>query len=279
MTVDFAALLGAVVIDSDNDTIVLTENTTDYNAVIASGTYYADGRGTSDDLALAIKTALDAAGANTYGVVISTFSRAPDEPCFICTISRTAGSEDFRIRWPSSSFDSALLGFANSERAAASTAETSAQSPTSLWVSPEIISDAPEGVSWQVTGNRLESGDTSIVRHSSRSRAIPSIDLPMTDERALLSSQEEVINRSLEEFLDENLDGRPVRFYRATLIDPGSSATLLDTVTNWDFVGVYRLGEGAAECLADMPRSQTGMPHRDLSIPLDTCSGEPDPVT
>ena len=78
MAVTYPVYLQAVTVTTGvNDTIVFDEGSGALTATIAAGTYFLRGDGAADDLALAIKTAMDAAGGsyslNTYGQIATGF--------------------------------------------------------------------------------------------------------------------------------------------------------------------------------------------------------------
>jgi hypothetical protein len=276
MSIDFPCLLGAIVIDSDNNTLILDEAGVDITCTIASGTYYLTGDGTASDILLAVKTALDgSASANTYTLdcsdgVDDTWSRDTADTAVTVRVTRASGGANFRVRWPNASttFPSAALGFIAEKGAANSSAESGTRSPTHVWVGAGHIEDAPPRVSWDVRETPLGNGDTDIIRTGDK-RSMRSIALPLQPSARLFveDAGANLTESTLENFLDVCLDGRPVRFYRLTLAGT-SSAVLLDNPSAALLDGTYRLGEGAATCLESPARSGTGLAMFDISIPL-----------
>ena len=95
----YPVLLGAVVVvTGTNDRIRWREVATTNNATIAAGTYFLRGDGAADDLCLAIKTAIEAAGAsaNTYSVVAAR-SLTPTAAHTAVTLTRLTGADSFGI--------------------------------------------------------------------------------------------------------------------------------------------------------------------------------------
>lgn len=276
MSIDFPCLLGAIVIDDDNDTLILDEAGVDIPATLAHGTYYLSGDNGADDICTIIANALDAAGANTYDVDtlsagVQTWSRDTADPAAIVRVARGSGSATFRVRWLAASgttFPSAAIGFIAEKGAADANAESSTRSPTHVWVGPGHIEDAPPQVGWDVRETPLENGDTDIIRTGDK-RSERAITAPLTPAARLYIEQAgtNLDESTLENFLDVVLDGRPVRFHRLTL-QGTSSSVLLDNPDGSDLAGTYRLGEGAAGCLTNPPRSGTGLELYDITIPL-----------
>lgn len=276
MSIDFAALLGAIVIDDDNDTLILDEAGVDIPATLTHGTFYLLGGGPTADILENIKNALDAAGANTYTVDTSdgtdeTWSRDTTQPAVTVRVVRSAGAANFRVRWLAASgttFVSACIGFIAEKGAASATTETSTRSPTHVWVGPGHIEDAPPSPSWVVKEKGLANGDTDVIRTGDK-RSQRAITLPMQPAERLYieNAGTNLDEATLENFFDEVLDGRPVRFYRLTLQSVASSV-LLNNPALVFLVGTYRLGEGAAQCLENPPRASTGLEHYDVVIPL-----------
>lgn len=100
----------------------------------------ASATGPSNELALAIKTGLDAfgAGGNTYDVALSA-SIDPDRQASTLTITRTAGTDTFQLlRDGSQTFDYDLLGFsASTENDSA--AKSGARSAAAVWVGNDVL--------------------------------------------------------------------------------------------------------------------------------------------
>lgn len=163
----YPVMLGAIVIDSSNRSIVITEAGADVTAqlggaatVTGSITCYLRGDGTSDDLCKVIKDAMEAAGAsaNTYTVSVS-FSVDGTATSAAVTIARATGADSIGIKWASASttFDEALIGFANTNVTGA-TSYTSTLSPSSVWVSSEVYRELEPESDFVAFSQRARSG-------------------------------------------------------------------------------------------------------------------------
>lgn len=268
----FPVLLAAIVIDDDTDGVYLDENGVGIDCTIAAGTYYLTGDGTASDFLAALKTALDAGGANTYTVTLEsggnpTWSRSPASVACTVTVSRSAGALTFRVRWnhTNTTFGSTLIGFVTEKGAADANPESSTVSPTAAWVGDNYHEDTRETPRWETSEQVLENGDVDVVRTSDKV-SDRSITLPMVKDSNLFLSQQTVTGRSLERFLTVNGDGRPVQLHAVAL--QSGSATLLDDLSSSTLLGTYRLGSDALACLANASTSQLGMAYSDLSILL-----------
>lgn len=159
----YPVFLGAVVVDTSNNAIRLTEAGTPYTATIASGTYYLRGDGASGDLCAAIVTALDAtAGGNTYAVTVA-FDIDGDNVSAVVTIARATGTDAFQILWSNTSttFDEALLGFTSASLPnPAGTTSSSTLSPSCVWVSSDIYREFDAEDEDDAFANRALSGYT-----------------------------------------------------------------------------------------------------------------------
>jgi hypothetical protein len=268
----FPILLGAIVIDDDTDGVYLDEAGVGIQCTLVHGTYYLKGDGAADDFCLALKTALEAGGANTYTVTIEsggapTWSRSPAAVAATVTVSRSAGTDTFRIRWnhANTTFGSTLLGFVTEKGAADANAESSTQSPLAVWIGDNLHEDAREAPAWVVSEQELENGDVDVTRHSERMTDIV-IDLPMLADANLFTSHETVTNRSLDAFIQANGDGRPVQFHEQAL--QSGSTTLIDDLSSSTLRGTYRLGREAHDALRNSSRAQLGMRYSDLTLTL-----------
>jgi hypothetical protein len=138
MSVLYYLLLGEVTLTSSNNAIRISEASTAATASITAGTYFLRGDATSDDLCAAIKTALEGAQGgghtNTYTVSVA-FSIADGAPTAVVTVTRATGSETFALLFSngSTTFDEALIGFANSDTAEDASAKASTLTPTPVW--------------------------------------------------------------------------------------------------------------------------------------------------
>lgn len=114
---NYPVFCGVIVLTSANNRIRFKEGAGAVgNVDIPVGSYVLRGDGTSADLALALKTALDAfgGGGNTYAVAV-TRSIDNGTAHTRITVTRTAGSSTFQIVVDgSTTFDMALIGFETS---------------------------------------------------------------------------------------------------------------------------------------------------------------------
>lgn len=267
----FPILLGAIVIDDDTDGVYLDEAGVGIQCTLAHGTYYLTDDGTASDFLAALKTALDAGGANTYTVTVdsggvASWSRATSSRAVTVTVSAT-GAATFRVRWlhANTTFGAALIGFAAEKGAADANAESGTVSPTSVWVGDNYHEETRAKPGWVVSEQELESGDVDVVRHSAK-RSDRSLVLPMVADANLFTDDEAVTNRSLETFLGVCGDGRPTQFHAQAL--QSGSATLIDDLSASTLIGTYRLGEDASAALENANTSQLGMPYSDTAIML-----------
>jgi hypothetical protein len=268
----FPILLGAIVIDDERDGVYLDENGVGISCTLVHGTYYLTGDGTASDFCLALKTALEAGGANTYTVTIEsggapTWSRSPAAVAGTVTVSRSAGALTFRVRWNhvNTTFGSTLLGFVTEKGAADSNAESSTQSPLAVWVGDNYHEDVRDLPDWVVSEQELENGDVDIVRHS-EVRHDCVLDLPMCADANLFIADESVTNRSLEAFINENGDDKPMQLHTQNL--QSGSSTLIDDLSSATLFGTYRLGREAHQALRSSSRSGLGLRYSDLSLTL-----------
>lgn len=267
----FPILLGAIVIDDDTDGVYLDEAGVGIQCTLVHGTYYLKGDGAADDFLLALKTALEAGGANTYTITVDSggnpsWSRSTSSRAVTVTVSSNSVAT-FRVRWAhaNTTFGSALIGFTTEKGAADNNAESGTVSPTSVWVGDNYHEETRARPGWVVTEHELENGDVDVVRHSGK-RSDRSLTLPMVADANLFTDDEAATNRSLETFLGVCGDGRPVQFHAQAL--QSGSATLIDDLSSSTLIGTYRLGEEASNALASASTSQLGMPYSDLDIML-----------
>lgn len=272
----FVVVLGAIVIDASNNKLSITEVATPNLATIASGTYYLRGDGTASDFCLALKTALEAAGAsaNTYSVTPTTdgttvsWDTAPANVSGKVRIARLAGADNFKIGWVTAgtTFVPAMLGFAVEKGAADANVEVSTLSPTTAWVANEYHRDIVPGTRWDIQATDIASGDTNVVRRGDKMQT-RTIAFQWIDGRRLWLSLNTTDSRAtLESFIDSNNDGRPVELHEQTLLS--SSVTTLGALTSSTRVGVaWRLAEGSGDRV-DASRAQLGLDLWDFDIVL-----------
>jgi len=165
----FPVLLRAVVINSTNNAIRMTENGVTQTVSIAAGTYFLREDYGSDDLCLALTTALNThtGGTNTYLVSV-VLSVDPAAPSGTVSISLASGSHTFALLFSNvlTTFDEALIGFSDSDTATNTAAKTSTLSPSALWVGPETPASFELGDEADVAVSRAKSGKIRGVKRS-----------------------------------------------------------------------------------------------------------------
>lgn len=275
----FPVLLGAIeIIASENDGISITETGSGTNtATIAAGTYYLRGDGASGDFCAALKTALEAASAstNTYGVTITTdgttvsWDTNPANVSAKVRIARLTGSDTFKINWlhANTTFDETLLGFVAEKSSADANPELSTKSPSSVWVSNEYHVDLTPGSEWMQESSIMRSGSTSVVRRSDKASA-NILSLQWVDGRRVNASENTSDEAAtLEEFIDNNNDGRPVEIHEQSLAS--SSATTLSALSaaSTRRGSQWVLASGGGDSLLPA-RNTLGLSRWDFSIEL-----------
>lgn len=274
----FPVLLGAIeIIASENDGISITETGSGTNtATIAAGTYYLRGDGASGDFCAALKTALDNASASTnvYTVTVTTNGTTASwdtNPANVSAKVRisTGGPDTFKINWlhANTTFDETLLGFVAEKSSADANPELSTKSPSSVWVSNEYHVDLTPGSEWMQESSIMRSGSTSVVRRSDKASA-NILSLQWVDGRRVNASENTSDEAAtLEEFIDNNNDGRPVEIHEQSLAS--SSATTLSALsaasTRRGSAWVLASGGGVSFLPA---RNTLGLSRWDFSIEL-----------
>lgn len=222
MAQTYALLLGAIEIDDSNDTLILDEAGVDLTATIAHGTYYLFGSGITGSILAAIKTALEAAGANTYGWTLGSPSINPASQALALTVGRTAGAASFRIRWThtSTTFDGDLLGFVVEKGAASATDEVATKSPAALWVPSDMHTIAIPRARWTIAEEAIADGDVEVARFSARARRMDLEYRKLDGARLFQHENQSDPNATLEAFIARHNDGRPI-FVHESNIDSG----------------------------------------------------------
>ena len=230
----YPVMLGAVVLTTNN-VLRFTEGASANNATIAAGTYYMRGDGAAGDLCLAIKTALEAAGAsaNTYTVTVA-WSIDPAVAGARITITRATGADSFGVLWAdaATTFDEALLGFSVNDTINA-TAKTSTKSCAAAWVCNDIAREIEPFSERVVAVPRAVSGRVQGVTRSARMQSWR-LGLAFVDERrtfvehALAGPQD-----TLEGFMERFGAGASLELHEAqvssgTTLAALSSSTLVD---------------------------------------------------
>lgn len=154
----YPVMLGAVVIDTSNQVIIIREGGAEITATVSAGTYYLRGDGASGDLCLAIKTALDAStGALTYSCSVSM---SVDGSGVSATVSIGGGGGTFSLEWASSNctFDEGILGYTNANTASNTSTKPGTLSPSCLWVSNDIYRELEPSTEFTAFTNRSRAG-------------------------------------------------------------------------------------------------------------------------
>ena len=227
----YPVLLGAVVITTSNNRIVINEGGGDLNADIPAGTYYLRGDGASGDLCKAIADALDAAGSGPYSVGVTL--PETDPTALSAKIVILLGST-FSIFKTGTTFDEGLLGFSGAQTGDVSF--TSTKSPSALWVSPDPHRELEPFMSKVASVKRSLSGR---VKGLERSRRFRSWRLGLgfvRDVRMLEIRNSSDPTATLESFMDDYGAGASMELHDvdvvggATYLDNFDSTTLVDTV-------------------------------------------------
>lgn len=173
----YPVLLGGVVITASNKSIRFKEGLVTETVNLVEGTYCLTGDGGTDDLLEAVLTALatntNAVNPNTYSATGSYVSVDPATASASITIAKATGSSTFQILWAdaATTFDPALLGFAETNTADNTSAKTSTLSPTALWVSPDPHRELEPQTSKVVSVKRSLSGRVRGLERSSSMRS------------------------------------------------------------------------------------------------------------
>lgn len=130
----YPMFLGLVRITTANQRIVFDEGGSDLNADITPGDYYVRGDGTSSDLLKAIKTALDAAGADAYTVAVGDRDVDASAKSMQIVVA-TDDVTNFGLFKSGGTFDEGLIGFSGAQ--SGDTAYTSTLSPSAVWLANE----------------------------------------------------------------------------------------------------------------------------------------------
>lgn len=233
----YPVLLGAVVLTSANNVLRFTEGASTNNATITPGTYYLRGDGAAGDLCLALKTALEAAGAsaNTYTVTVA-WSIDPAVAGAVITITRATGADNFGVLWADalSTFDEALLGFSASDTVNAS-AKTSTKSCAAAWACNDVAREI-EPVSERVVAvPRAVSGRVQGVTRSARMQSWRLGLAFVAEGRMLVEGALAGAQDTLEGFMERFGAGASIELHEAqvstgTTLAALSASTLVDVV-------------------------------------------------
>ncbi len=235
MSADYPVMLAAVVIDSTNGGLRITEGANTSVTSIPAGTYFLRGDGVADDLLLAIKTAMETNTAprvsvNTYTVAVA-WSTSPAAPSAVITITRATGADTFGVLWADAltTFDQALVGFVASDTVNAS-AKTSTLSPSCVWVSPEIYVEAEEDEEDDAYVQRARSG---VVRGGDRGGPYETlrISFQLMEERRVKAARIAAdVARAFDRFRRQLVRGRQFELHFGT-ISSGTTLAALSSST------------------------------------------------
>lgn len=159
--------------------------------------------GPSDDLALALQTALNAvAPSNVYTVDVGAPNIDPSGTHSIITITRSSGANNFAILWGNNltTFDERLLGFAGDTALTAGT-KYSMFSCAAMWVASDLYRQLEPSSEKIVAVPRAASGRPQGLSRSSRMQNW-NMGLSFIDERRMFVRKASTPADSLEGFMD-----------------------------------------------------------------------------
>lgn len=233
----YAALLGQVTIDSSNKTIRFVEGSTTTDVTLVERTYFLRGDGTTDDLCAGLKTALESiadAANNTYTVSLAC-SVDSTAPTATVTITRATGSGSFSILWShaNTTFDPALIGFPATDTTHSAAAKVSTLSPSSLWVSSDLLVSYEPEEEYDVTVIRARPGRLKGQRtggpHDRRTLVLAYLDVA----RVLVGENLDDPTATFERFHERQGDGKRMEFHAVAL----SSGTTLAALSSSTEIG------------------------------------------
>lgn len=272
MSAKYAVLLGVVVINATNKAIRMAEDATTATVNIAEGTYFVRGNAGDSDLLAAIKAALESiSGANTYDVTIE-LDASHENPTATVTISRATGSNSYSILWADAltTFDPALIGFAETNSAHDATDKVSTLSPSALWVSSNVVNRLEPVPVYQRSmevsrGNVARAVERSYRRdrfweqtliHAARMHEEYNVDDPTA---------------TLGAFLARHSDGKRFEFHEANL----ATGTVLEALTATQFVsGDDDSGTRVGTFIFSDDFYRDGFTERDRGAPMYAFSGQ-----
>lgn len=267
----YPIFLRSVVIDDDNNDLRIEEGGTQYTAIIPAGTYYLRGDGAADDLCLAVKTAMEAASANTntYSVTVS-FSVALGQPCATVTIARATGASTFRPLWASLNFESESLGFTRTNPGAAGTSFTSSFTPDAVWcasLGAFIAKESPREEN-DATVLRKKNGRTSGILRGGPYHGREILLNLLDGRRATTKCPTSTITdtrAALNTFLQAVSDGSVFEFHRQTTTM--LTSTTLSALSSSTLVGDYVVADSLAKEYAPQ-RNIDGLSVYDVTLPI-----------
>lgn len=249
----FPVFLGLIVIDETNNAIRMKEGSSTIVVEIATGVYFLRGNGTDTDFCAAFADALNshtnATNANTYDVTV-TFDRSPANPSATVTITRATGSSTFQLllSHADTTFDPALIGFAEEDTSDDGSDKVSTLSPSCVWVGNAIFSSLEPTPSHERDIKRSRGGVIRAVdRASFRDRYW--VQRHIEARRFHEEEIEDDEARALSKFLARHADGKRFEFHgvdveTGTTLEALASATKIATFvfTNDFYPSGRRLG-------------------------------------
>jgi len=236
MSLKFWLLCGGVTLDG-TETIQFKENGgATRTGTLAAGTYYLSGTGGSDDLATAIKTAMEGAiGATlTYTITYNGWIATDFRNC-VLTIEPSATTVQIL---GASSFDLTTIGFPQSDTADSATLAASLSSTVS-WCSDQPATELePAEDKSMVFQTMTPSGKThnAIIGDDQEMRML-TMELVNGDRTwTQLATDASDAARAFQGWRRLAKDGRPIQLYALT-----ESADVLTTATSADLTGTYVL--------------------------------------
>lgn len=260
----YAILLPAIVLDSTNNGIRMTENASTATASIAAGTYFLRGDGAADDLLKVIDTAIEAAtgSANTYTETLALSANAAAVSGSV-TFTRASGADTFRFSWADvlTTFDEGLIGFTDANTALDSSAKVGTLSPSGMWVAPEIYKSFEPSEEYEGAVSRARSGKVRSVRRGGPYE-VRRFEMESVDSRRLwdfdnTSDPTACLNRWLEAWGD----GTRFEFHAVS----ASSWPVLGAMSSSTLVGTYHLDVDAMRSFAP-ERVDPGLSLYDFSM-------------
>ncbi len=244
MTAKYAALLGAITIDSSNCDIRFKEAATTATITLDYGTYYLRGNGSTDDLCRIIKEGIEddsgLGGSNTYAVTVAR-SIDPSAVSGSVTITQSGGAS-FQVLWADAltTFDMSLLGYTeNTPDSTAAKVSNPARSPAAWWVSPEVPAFYEPGYAYDASVNRARSGRVRGLRRGGPYDT-RSVRFNFVDSRRVLSwDNTSDVDATFAAFLERNGDGKAFEFHAAPatgyVLDALTSSVTTRIGTAWHF--------------------------------------------
>lgn len=228
MSAVWTPMLAAVTITTATRDLQVIENATTYTATLAAGTYFLRGDGSSDDLAKALKTALDGtAGSNTYTVAVS-FNVDPASKSATVTVTRATGSDNFALLWAdgSTTLDPALFG-CSANTATNSSAKASTLTPSCVWLGNKPPSTDTRGTVRASKQVETPSGIVQTVVRGGRRDRLRFGFVNVAAERTLAAKNTSDPAAAFDSFLEDFGDGRRWEVHEAET----SSGTTLEALS------------------------------------------------